>query len=317
MTTTSAMWDTAPYQAMRDGLAADGWQVVTIDLPYASELNPTLPGSMNQQLAADVKADPGHGAAYNQRWLASFAATLERTGPAARTIVVGVSWGGYNALLAACHNPTVNGYLVHEPVADPSLLSEFTGIDSSGLTLDGCAAALKSRPGAVGYGELDSRVGWKPAAAFAAAAGATVFDWPLLAHETTAATVAAELAWVRATFPPLAAPAPAPAPVPAPVVPVPVPAPPATVEEPVAAPAPAASEPQPQPAAAPPALAPAPPVVPPVPLVAPPAVATVAVVSARWTNRALRDYVSPSVAAYAVRVGASPYALACGPKMRG
>lgn len=188
---TADMLNEPAYVQLRDGLLADRWQVVALDLPYAG---------FNQATQLRVAFADG-GASYLAGWRRHFnqvVAWSNRTyGRARVTGVGGISWGGYNALTVACTNKAVSFWFADMPVVNVTRLFEFADMDVPALSLDSCAPRLARKTGYLGYGLLDERVDWRATARLARLVRrARVNVYPELAHTTTPATNAGLLAWM-------------------------------------------------------------------------------------------------------------------------
>lgn len=184
--TVAIFSSTQPGIGLIAGLTAQGWRVIVPEEPYGS-----VPALIKPALADG-------GVAYRAAWDADFAAILVANGvPAdANIMVVGISWGGLHALLAACDNPEVSELVVHDPVVQASSLTEFAGMSLPGLSVTNCAARFASMRGEMSYGTVDTRVGLGPSQALAGAIKSSTMQIvrEVEAHETTAADVTMILA---------------------------------------------------------------------------------------------------------------------------
>jgi pimeloyl-ACP methyl ester carboxylesterase len=135
-------WESPERAPLLDALLADGDQIVVIRLPEA-----------RSALFVD------HGAAYCQAFAAWFsqldASVTQRYGPA-RQYTVGVSYGGYHAMLAA-QNPHIDGWAAISPVTDLSRLTEYHWQSNDACRPD--PAGIGAKPSLMVYGRRDQRVG--------------------------------------------------------------------------------------------------------------------------------------------------------------
>lgn len=185
------------YPAFVDGLVARGYQVISTDEPYDH-------AAPNQSAALRAAFTDGvQGQSYRDQWATDthdlIAAANARYGAAPRTLMAGVSWGGYSALLAACSNPEVDGYAVTIPAVDPNGLPEWADLPLENLKLwnQGCATRLASIPGYLSWGNADTRVGTSGTRRLLPLLGASVTncEYPT-GHEVPAFTIAGMLRWV-------------------------------------------------------------------------------------------------------------------------
>jgi dienelactone hydrolase len=187
LNSTAAIFSsTEPGRSLISGLTAQGWVVIVPEEPYAS-----VPALIKPALA-------GGGVAYRAAWDPDFASILaaNHVQANANIMVVGISWGGLHALLAACDNTAVSEVVVHDPVVQASSLTEFAGMSLPGLNLSGCAKRFASMRGEMSYGSLDTRVGVGPSQALAKAmmSRSMKIVRETAGHSTTAADVTMILA---------------------------------------------------------------------------------------------------------------------------
>jgi pimeloyl-ACP methyl ester carboxylesterase len=176
---------TEPGSGLIAGLRAQGWYVIVPEEPYR-----TVPALIKPALA-----DGGY--AYRAAWDADFAGILavNEVPSNANLMVVGISWGGLHALMAACDDTAVSEVVVHDPVVDASNLAEFAGMSLPGLSVTSCAKRFASMRGEMSYGTLDTRVGVAPSQALAESIVSPTMSVvrEVEGHETTAADVATML----------------------------------------------------------------------------------------------------------------------------
>jgi pimeloyl-ACP methyl ester carboxylesterase len=135
-------WQSPDRQALVDALQEDGSQVVVVRLPRA-----------RQAFYADG------GAAYCQAfstWFSAFERSISQRYGAAEEYTVGISYGGYHAMLAA-QDPTVDGWAAISPVTDLSRLDEFRWQSNSRCQPG--TPSIAAKPGLMVYGRHDKRVG--------------------------------------------------------------------------------------------------------------------------------------------------------------
>lgn len=179
---------TDPGLSLIRGLRAQGWEVIVPEEPYASD---------DAFVRADIRGDGGFG--YRNRWDATFAADVLAVGSVSEIMVVGISWGGLLAFMAACDDSAVTALVVHMPVVKASNLTELSGLSLPGLNLSACVPRLCALTGQLSYGTLDTRVGVAPSVALGRMISSRTMR--VIAeregHSTTAADVALMLSSSR------------------------------------------------------------------------------------------------------------------------
>jgi pimeloyl-ACP methyl ester carboxylesterase len=179
--TVAIFSSTEPGSGLIAQLTAQGWFVIVPEEPYDS-----IPSLIRPALADG-------GIAYRAAWGAEFASILvsNRVPANANLLVVGISWGGLHALLAACDNPAVSEVVVHDPVVEASSLAEFAGMSLPGLSVSSCAHRLAAMRGQMSYGTLDIRVGLGPSQQLAEAIASKSMSVirEVEGHQTTTADV--------------------------------------------------------------------------------------------------------------------------------
>ena len=170
-----------PYDRLIGQLENRGWQIIVPSLPYDA-------GTRQPAELRPAFADGGHS--YRQMWQRRFHALLKsvnaRYGRVADTTVMGISWGGFHALQAACNEPSISSYAVHEPVVQPTNLIEFRDLSLPDLPLGpGCLRKLAAKTGFIGYGTADTRVGVEPTVALIGRLGVESCRYAGLDHSTT------------------------------------------------------------------------------------------------------------------------------------
>jgi alpha-beta hydrolase superfamily lysophospholipase len=180
-------WESAERAPLLDALLADGDQIVLLRLPEP-----------RSALFVD------QGAAYCRAFAAWFsqldAKIGQRYGPA-RQYSIGVSYGGYHAMLAA-QDPHIDGWAAISPVTDLSRLAEYHWQSNDACRPD--TARIGAKPGLMVYGQRDERVGSDLMQAMAdniegrdnANFEAARFDTP--GHTMSAAMIAKVGAWAAA-----------------------------------------------------------------------------------------------------------------------
>ncbi|SFK22021.1 hypothetical protein [Caulobacter sp. UNC279MFTsu5.1] len=155
-------WQSPDRQALVDALQEDGSQIVVVRLPAA-----------RQAFYVDG------GAAYCQAfraWFSAFERDISHRYGAAKEYAVGISYGGYHAMLAA-QDPAVDGWAAISPVTDLSRLDEFRWQSNSRCRPG--TPSIAAKPGLIVYGRHDRRVGTDLVSAAAArleAAGHDKFE---------------------------------------------------------------------------------------------------------------------------------------------
>lgn len=181
-----------------DGYTSRGYQVVITDEPY----DHAAP-NQGEALRAAFLSDSTAGQAYRDLWANAthdmIATADARYGPAPRLLMAGISWGGFSALLAACSNPQVDGYVVTIPASDPNGLPEWADVPLANLklTAQGCSDRLASMPGFIAWGDQDTRVGTTGTRALVAelAGSVTNCEYPM-GHSVPQVTIRGMMRWV-------------------------------------------------------------------------------------------------------------------------
>ncbi len=137
------------------------------------------------------------GAGVRAQWLADWTTWNTGLAPAAKTILVGISWGAPMCVQIANAN-AIDALAVHVPVLPPNNLSEFASFPLATLG----AYTVGNLPPAnrmyVEYATDDARVASAGVAAFVAATGCQNKVYSSLGHSTTNSTVNSLVAWVSA-----------------------------------------------------------------------------------------------------------------------
>lgn len=163
---------TEPYCRVGRLLHAQGWNVVSLDLPChgadrRSGESPELAG-----WAVRVAAGEDIVTAFRER-VKDVVEYLVATGLAdsARIAAAGTSRGGFMAFHAAAGNPCIRAVAAFSPVTDLLALSEFAGQEANPLpkqlALANAADMLADRPAWITIGDADERVGTDKAVNFA------------------------------------------------------------------------------------------------------------------------------------------------------
>jgi hypothetical protein len=180
-----------------DSFVPLGYQVIVTDEPYDQP-------AANQPLALRraFLSDRTAGLTYRHRWAKATHDMIReanrRYGRAPRLLTEGVSWGGFNALLAACTNPQVDGYVTVVPAVDPNGLPEWADVPLGNLKLWGCAGRLSRIRGFVAWGDRDVRVGTEGVRRLLPMLGRSVTscEYPM-GHGEPKVTVDGMVRWVR------------------------------------------------------------------------------------------------------------------------
>lgn len=140
-------WQEPPRDQMIARLMANGFQIFAFDLPYAR---------------ADFFKDGG--TTYCSQFLHWFRETRKKIatsfGAAREEIVIGESWGGLHALIAAAGSD-VQGYAALYPVVDISRLQEFWMVRNANCDPVAAASILANRNGFLSWGTADDRVDFR------------------------------------------------------------------------------------------------------------------------------------------------------------
>ena len=163
-----------PYGDFFADLASRGIEVVIPNLPDSGPGMATRLAAIPQSQVAAYRAD------WDRR-VRTLVADVRRRNGDVPIGVVGISWGGLHALLAACDVHDFTAVAVHAPVTRPSILTEFSSGSLDALDPTRCRY---DEPMWVSWGTRDARVGWRGTARLAARVGAAGRGYDL-AHETT------------------------------------------------------------------------------------------------------------------------------------
>jgi dienelactone hydrolase len=165
---------TEPYCRVGRLLHAQGWNVVSLDLPCHGDDRRAGEAEELAGWAARVKAGEDIVAAFQKR-VNDVVGHLVMTGVTdpTRIAAAGTSRGGFMAFQAAAGNPLIRAVAAFSPVTDLLALSEFAGQDENPLVkrlaLVNAAEALAGRAAWSTIGNADERVGTDKAVAFAEA----------------------------------------------------------------------------------------------------------------------------------------------------
>ena len=165
---------TEPYCRVGRLLHAQGWNVVSLDLPCHGD--DRRPGEAKELAgwAARIKAGEDIVASFQKR-VNDVVEHLVATGIAApaRIVAAGTSRGGFMAFQAAAGNPRIRAVAAFSPVTDLLALSEFSRQERNPLVkrlaLIPAADKLADRAAWIMIGNADERVGTDKAVAFAGA----------------------------------------------------------------------------------------------------------------------------------------------------
>jgi len=165
---------TEPYCRVGRLLHAQGWNVVSLDLPcHGADRRAGEPPEL-AGWAARLKAGEDIVAAFQTR-VNDVVEHLVATGIAnpARLAAAGTSRGGFMAFHAAAANLRIRAVAAFAPVTDLPALSEFAGQERNPLvgrlTLANTVEALADRAVWITIGDADTRVGTDKVVAFARA----------------------------------------------------------------------------------------------------------------------------------------------------
>jgi len=165
---------TEPYCRVGRLLHAQGWNVVSLDLPcHGVDRRAGEPTELADWAARIAKGEDI--VAPFQKRVNEVVEHLVANGMAdpARIAVAGTSRGGFLAFQAAAGNPRIRAVAAFAPVTDLTALSEFAGQDKNPqvqrLALMNAADKLADRAAWIMIGDHDDRVGTDKAVAFAKA----------------------------------------------------------------------------------------------------------------------------------------------------
>jgi dienelactone hydrolase len=165
---------TEPYCRVGRLLHAQGWNVVSLDLPcHGADQRAGEPTELAGWAARIAKGEDV--VAPFQKQVNDVVEHLVANGVAdpARIAVAGTSRGGFLAFQAAAGNPRIRAVAAFAPVTDLIALREFAGQDKNSLVqrlaLMNAAEKLAGRAAWITIGDHDDRVGTDKAVAFAEA----------------------------------------------------------------------------------------------------------------------------------------------------
>jgi predicted esterase len=165
---------TEPYCIVGRLLHAQGWNVVSLDLPcHGADIRENEPAELNGW-AARIGSDEDITAEFQLR-VNDVVDHLIGAGIANqnRFAAAGTSRGGYMAFQAAIGNPNIRAIAAFSPVTDLLALGEFTGQEDNplvlNLALEKSANTLADRAAWIYIGDADERVSTGKAVAFAQA----------------------------------------------------------------------------------------------------------------------------------------------------
>jgi len=182
------MWQDPLYRPLVDRLLADGSQVVLMDSPKTR-----------------ARFFDDGGAAYCRaliRWVEDTDRRLDEEHPASRKAMMGISFGGYQALMAAARLPWVDAYVALSPVTRIQALGEFWFTDNDRCSPFGDADRLKPKPGLITYGTAESRVNSDYLAEIAVVTDSKRIVYPGRAHVTVGDEYAPAAAFLRSALAP-------------------------------------------------------------------------------------------------------------------
>jgi pimeloyl-ACP methyl ester carboxylesterase len=170
----AATLTTEPYCRVGRLLYAQGWNVVSLDLPcHGADLRPGEPPEL-AGWAARVGAGEDIVAPFRQRVndVVEHLVATDIADPS-RIAAAGTSRGGFMAFHAAAGNPSIRAVAAFSPVTDLLALSEFAGQEANPLVrrlaLTKAADNLADRAAWITIGDADERVGTDKAVEFASA----------------------------------------------------------------------------------------------------------------------------------------------------
>lgn len=147
---TKADFENEPFKSWVDGLKQNNYDIVTFNLPYATE----------------AMFDTDGGAQYKQDFIELMNMVIDaveaKNGPAAVNIAGGVSWGGLHSLMAVEElDGFFDQYFAYVPVTDLTALFEFESCCSSAhFNPWNDTNALGAIPGYIAWGNMDMRVNY-------------------------------------------------------------------------------------------------------------------------------------------------------------
>jgi alpha-beta hydrolase superfamily lysophospholipase len=182
-----AQWEHPVFKPFVDALTADGFEVITFDLPhfypeYFHDGGANYRAKFENQLrtiVANVELDHGH---------------LDN-------IVGGFSFGGLHSMMAQADMPDVfNAYFAILPVVEMTALTELKGMASSHFNPKNEVAVLETKRGLISWGTQDFRVNYQHSIDLVNLmdpTNLTAIEYVGLNHNTTPQVVADTLAFVQ------------------------------------------------------------------------------------------------------------------------
>ncbi len=211
---------TDPYRQVGQLLHAQGWNVVSLDLPcHGADRRANEPPELEGWAARTRKGEhivPPFRARVND--VLAYLIQQQIADPA-RIAAAGTSRGGYLAFHAAAGIPEIKAVAAFGPLADPLVLTEFAGLAGNVLTpqlaLDTLATQLADRAAWITIGNHDERVGTDSVIAFSRALvqaavqrglppRVTLHVLPTPGHSSDLTWHVEAAAWLQSVFPTLA-----------------------------------------------------------------------------------------------------------------
>jgi acetyl esterase/lipase len=165
---------TMPYSRVGQLLHAQGWNVVSIDLPcHGADRRTGEPEELAGWAARTAKGEDI--VVTFQRQVNDVVAYLiaKNVADPDRIAAAGTSRGGFMVFQAAAGNPRLRAVAAFSPVTDLIALSEFSGLKSNALAMQlslvNAAGKLADRAAWITIGDQDGRVGTERSIAFAKA----------------------------------------------------------------------------------------------------------------------------------------------------
>lgn len=180
------MWREPLYRPLVDRLLAGGSEVVLMDSP------PTKPRFF------DDKGE--HYCRALVAWIDSTDRRLDAQRPARHKTLVGISFGGFQAMMGAARLPWAKTFVAMSPVTHLYALDEYWFVSNAKCNPFTETAKLHTKAGLVTYGTAEARVNSDYLAAIADQAAARKIVYPNRQHVTVGDEYAPAVAWIGQSF---------------------------------------------------------------------------------------------------------------------
>lgn len=180
-------WEHPVFKPFVDNLVANGYEVITFDLPhFYSEY--FYDGGLNYRAGF-------------QNQLRTIISNVETDHGVMNSIVGGFSFGGLHAMIAMSDISDIfQAYFAILPVVEMTALTELKGMASTHFNPKHEIAVLETKPGLISWGTLDFRVNYQHSIDLVNLmnpANVTAIEYVGLDHTTNPQVVADTLTWIQ------------------------------------------------------------------------------------------------------------------------